>query len=68
MRVTEHLDKANETLISFEIIPPKRGGDIKELLSVLEDLVKYNHHLLILQAMLQKFYTKKLQMVVIICG
>ena len=42
MRVTEHLDKANETLISFEIIPPKRGGDIKELLGVLEDLVKYN--------------------------
>jgi len=42
MRVTEHLDKANETLISFEIIPPKRGGDIKQLLGVLEDLVKYN--------------------------
>jgi len=42
MRVTEHLQKAKETLISFEIIPPKRGGDIKQLLSVLEDLVKYN--------------------------
>ncbi len=42
MKVTEHLYKANETLISFEIIPPKRGGDIKQLLGVLEDLVKYN--------------------------
>ncbi len=42
MRVTEHLEKANETLISFEIIPPKRGGDIKQLLKVLEDLVKFN--------------------------
>lgn len=42
MRVTEHLDKANETLISFEIIPPKRGGYIKQLLGVLEDLVKFN--------------------------
>ncbi len=42
MRVTEHIAKANETLISFEIIPPKRGGDIKALLSVLEDLVKFN--------------------------
>ncbi len=42
MRVTEHLYKSNETLISFEIIPPKRGGDIKQLLSVLEDLVKFN--------------------------
>ena len=41
MKVTEHLAKANETLISFEIIPPKRGGDIKQLLSLLEDVVKY---------------------------
>ncbi|MDH7603537.1 MAG: methylenetetrahydrofolate reductase [Melioribacter sp.] len=42
MKVTEHLAKANETLISFEIIPPKRGGDIKELLKVLDDIVKFN--------------------------
>lgn len=42
MKVTEHLAKANDTLISFEIIPPKRGGDIKQLLSVLDDIVKYN--------------------------
>ncbi len=42
MRVTEHLAKANETLISFEIIPPKRGGNINELLSTLEDITKYN--------------------------
>lgn len=41
MKVTEHIDKAKETLISFEIIPPKRGGDIKQLLSVLDDIVKY---------------------------
>ena len=42
MKVIEHLAKANDTLISFEIIPPKRGGDIKQLLSLLEDVVKYN--------------------------
>jgi len=42
MKVIEHLQKANNTFISFEIIPPKRGGDIKQLLSVLEDVVKYN--------------------------
>jgi len=41
MKVIEHLEKANETLISFEIIPPKRGGDIKQLISILEDIVKY---------------------------
>lgn len=42
MKVIEHLEKAEDTLISFEIIPPKRGGDIKSLLEALEDLVKYN--------------------------
>lgn len=42
MKVIEHLAKANETLISFEIIPPKRGGNITKLLEALEDLVKYN--------------------------
>lgn len=42
MKVIEHLDKAKETLISFEIIPPKRGGNIKKLLGALEDLVKFN--------------------------
>ncbi len=42
MKIVEHLNKANQTLISFEIIPPKRGGDIKSLLAVLDDIVKYN--------------------------
>ena len=41
MKVTEHLEKANEPLISFELIPPKRGGDIKSLLSVIDDISKY---------------------------
>ncbi len=42
MKVTEHFAKATEPLISFEIIPPKRGGDIKGLLSTVEDLTQYN--------------------------
>ncbi len=42
MKVIEHLEKAKNTLISFEIIPPKRGGNIKQLLQVLEDIVKYD--------------------------
>ena len=42
MKVTEHLEKAKNPPISFELIPPKRGGDIKSLLSVIEDLIKYN--------------------------
>jgi methylenetetrahydrofolate reductase (NADPH) len=42
MKVIEHLQKANSTLLSFEIIPPKRGGDIKQLMEVLDNIVKYN--------------------------
>ncbi len=42
MKVIEHLSKAQNPLISFEIIPPKRGGDLKQLLSLLDDIVKYN--------------------------
>jgi methylenetetrahydrofolate reductase (NADPH) len=42
MKVIEHLDKAKNPFVSFEIIPPKRGGNIKKLLTALEDLVKYN--------------------------
>ncbi len=42
MKVIEHLKKANNPLISFELIPPKRGGDIRGLLSILDDITKYN--------------------------
>lgn len=41
MKVIEHLEKATEPLISFEIIPPKRGGHVKDVLSVLEDISVY---------------------------
>jgi methylenetetrahydrofolate reductase (NADPH) len=39
MRVTEHLASAKEPLISFEIIPPLRGGDLGSLVRLVEDLV-----------------------------
>ncbi len=42
MKVIEHLHNAKRPLISFELIPPKRGGDIKGLLSVLDDITKFN--------------------------
>src|SRR4029078_1395069 len=42
MKVTEHLANADHPLISFEIIPPLRGGDVKGLLALIDDLVKYN--------------------------
>ena len=42
MKVTEHLERAaGQPLISFEIIPPLRGGDLKSLLTLIEDLVQH---------------------------
>lgn len=42
MKVIEHLEKATSPIISFEIIPPKRGGDIKALMEVLDSIINYN--------------------------
>ena len=39
MKVIEHLERAKGPLISFEIIPPLRGGNVQELLALIEDLV-----------------------------
>ena len=41
MKVIEHLERANRPLISFEIIPPLRGGNVKELLTLIDDLVAF---------------------------
>jgi methylenetetrahydrofolate reductase (NADPH) len=41
MKVIEHLENAKEPLISFELIPPLRGGNIKSLLSAIDDLASY---------------------------
>jgi len=43
MKVIEHLEKSKgKPLISFEVIPPKRGGSIDQLFNVLEDVIQYN--------------------------
>ncbi|HEX2163364.1 MAG TPA: methylenetetrahydrofolate reductase [Thermoanaerobaculia bacterium] len=41
MKVTEHLARAERPLISFEIIPPLRGGDLRTLLGLIEDLARW---------------------------
>jgi methylenetetrahydrofolate reductase (NADPH) len=41
MKVTEHYDKAKDPLISFEIIPPKRGGSVSRVFETLDGLRKY---------------------------
>ncbi|MCB1035484.1 MAG: methylenetetrahydrofolate reductase, partial [Acidobacteria bacterium] len=41
MKVIEHLEKADRPLISFEIIPPLRGGDLMSLLHLIDDLMPF---------------------------
>ena len=42
MKVVEHLARATEPLISFEVIPPLRGAPFSELKETLTSLAKYN--------------------------
>lgn len=43
MKVTDHIKKANgKTLFSFEIIPPKKGKNIKDLYSNIDPLMEFN--------------------------
>ena len=43
MKVTEHIEKAKgETLFSFEIIPPVKGRNIKELYDNIDPLMEFN--------------------------
>ena len=42
MRVIDHLEKAQETLFSFEIIPPARGRSAREILDIVEQVQQFN--------------------------
>lgn len=42
MKVREHYENASEPLISFEVIPPKRGSSIQQIFETIEQLVPYN--------------------------
>ena len=42
MKVTEHLARADRPLISFEIIPPLRGGNLRQLLDLIEELARFH--------------------------
>ncbi len=42
MKVTEHIAKAQETLFSFEVIPPVKGKQIEELYRNIDPLMEFN--------------------------
>lgn len=41
MKITEHYDRATEPLVSFEIIPPKRGSSIKEVFDAIDQVMQF---------------------------
>ncbi len=41
MKVTEHIEKANSTLFSLEIIPPRKGDSIKNLFNQIDPLMEF---------------------------
>lgn len=42
MKVIDHLENASSPSISFEIIPPLRGGNVTTLMDLIEDLSKFD--------------------------
>lgn len=41
MKIVDILSHATEPLISFEIIPPRRGGSLQQIMDVVEDLMVF---------------------------
>ena len=41
MKVTDYFEKANQTLISFEILPPLKGGKMQAIFDVLDPLMEF---------------------------
>lgn len=42
MKVTEHYAQSTEPLVSFEIIPPKRGASVTQVFDALDQVIKFN--------------------------
>lgn len=42
MKVTEHIERADRPLVSFEILPPTKGASIETIYSALDPLMEFN--------------------------
>lgn len=42
MHVTEHLDRAKNPLYSYEIIPPLRGGSVRDIIDIVEQVMPFD--------------------------
>lgn len=42
MKVIEFIDRSSEPLISYEIIPPRRGGSVQQIFQTVEQLMRFD--------------------------
>lgn len=42
MKITERIARATEPLVSYEIIPPRRGGSVNDVLATVEALMRFD--------------------------
>lgn len=42
MKVCDHISKSKDTLVSFEVLPPLKGGRMKDIFDILDPLMDFN--------------------------
>lgn len=60
MKVTEHIEKAKNTLFSFEVLPSLKGKDIQDLYNGIEPLMEFNPSFINVTYHREEFIFKKL--------
>ena len=44
MKIIEHFEKSKgKTLVSFEVLPPLKGGSMQAIFDALDPLMEFNH-------------------------
>jgi methylenetetrahydrofolate reductase (NADPH) len=60
VKVTEHIEKAKNTLFSFEVLPSLKGKDIQDLYNGIEPLMEFNPSFINVTYHREEFIFKKL--------
>jgi methylenetetrahydrofolate reductase (NADPH) len=61
MKVTEIIEKSQNPFISYEIIPPKRGNSVQQLLNLIEALMPYEPPFIDVTSHAAEIYYEELQ-------
>ena len=66
MKVTDYFDNANgNTLISFEVLPPLKGGSMKAIFDTLDPLMEFKHLSLMLLITERNLFMSKKQRAIV---